>query len=76
MPFLSGRLTCWRFRVKGRGAPRSFSADQLDQLHNHRMGTQRQASADGVQAGWVVAILALCHWVQARGERKLVIQGG
>jgi ABC-2 type transport system permease protein len=30
----------------------------------------------GVQAGWVVAILALCHWVQARGERKLVIQGG
>jgi len=30
----------------------------------------------GVQAGWVVAILALCRWVQARGERKLVIQGG
>jgi len=30
----------------------------------------------GVQAGWVAAILALCHWVQARGERKLVIQGG
>ena len=30
----------------------------------------------GVQAGWVVAILALCRWVQACGERKLVIQGG
>jgi ABC-2 type transport system permease protein len=30
----------------------------------------------GVQAGWVVAVLALCRWVQARGERKLVIQGG
>jgi ABC-2 type transport system permease protein len=30
----------------------------------------------GVQGGWVVTILALCHWVQARGERKLVIQGG
>jgi ABC-2 type transport system permease protein len=30
----------------------------------------------GVQAGWVVAILALCRWVQGRGERKLVIQGG
>jgi hypothetical protein len=29
-----------------------------------------------VQAGWVVAILALCRWMQARGERKLVIQGG
>ncbi len=30
----------------------------------------------GVQAGWVVALLALCHWVQRRGERTLVIQGG
>ncbi|MFO0966459.1 MAG: hypothetical protein U0793_12860 [Gemmataceae bacterium] len=61
MPFLSGRLTCWRFRVKGR-APRSFGPDQLDQLHNHRMGTQRQVSADGVQAGWV----ALDHILDTR----------
>jgi len=30
----------------------------------------------GVQAGWVVALLTLCRWVQRRGERKLVIQGG
>jgi ABC-2 type transport system permease protein len=30
----------------------------------------------GVQAGWVVALLFLCCWVQRRGERKLVIQGG
>jgi ABC-2 type transport system permease protein len=30
----------------------------------------------GVQAGWVVALLVLCRWVQRRGERKLVIQGG
>ena len=30
----------------------------------------------GVQAAWVVMILAICHWVQGRGERKLVIQGG
>ena len=30
----------------------------------------------GVQAGWVVTLLALCRWVQRRGERKLVIQGG
>jgi len=29
-----------------------------------------------IQAGWVVALLALCRWVQSRGERKLVIQGG
>jgi ABC-2 type transport system permease protein len=36
----------------------------------------QQLALLGVQAGWVVAILALCRWVQARGERKLVIQGG
>ena len=30
----------------------------------------------GVQAAWVVALLTLCRWVQRRGERKLVIQGG
>ena len=30
----------------------------------------------GVQAVWVVAILTLCRRVQARGERKLVVQGG
>jgi ABC-2 type transport system permease protein len=30
----------------------------------------------GVQAGWVTALLALCSWVQRRGERKMVIQGG
>lgn len=30
----------------------------------------------GVQAGWGVAILTVCRWVQSRGERKLVIQGG
>jgi viologen exporter family transport system permease protein len=30
----------------------------------------------GVQAARVVVLLALCRWVQKRGERKLVIQGG
>jgi ABC-2 type transport system permease protein len=30
----------------------------------------------GVQAAWVVAIVALCRRVQALGERKLVVQGG
>ena len=29
-----------------------------------------------VQAAWAAAILALCRWVQRRGERKLVVQGG
>ena len=30
----------------------------------------------GVQAGWVVVMLAVCRWVQRQGERKLVVQGG
>jgi ABC-2 type transport system permease protein len=29
-----------------------------------------------VQACWVIAMLTLCHWVQRRGEVKLVVQGG
>ena len=29
-----------------------------------------------VQASWVAAMLTLCRWVQRRGERKLVVQGG
>jgi ABC-2 type transport system permease protein len=41
-----------------------------------RGSTGRQLGLLAVQAGWVVAILALCRWAQARGERKLVIQGG
>ena len=29
-----------------------------------------------VQALWAVAIIALCRYVQRRGERKVVVQGG
>ena len=47
----------------------------LDVLVERGAAGQQLASL-GVQAGWVVAILSLCRWVQARGERKLVIQGG
>jgi ABC-2 type transport system permease protein len=36
----------------------------------------QQAALLAVQTGWVIAILALCRWVQRRGERKLVVQGG
>jgi ABC-2 type transport system permease protein len=35
-----------------------------------------QALLLAVQAGWAVAILALSRWVERRGERKLVVQGG
>ena len=41
-----------------------------------RGSVAQQLALLGVQDGWVVAILALCRWVQACGERKLVIQGG
>lgn len=72
MPFLSGRLTCWRFRVKGR-APRTLGPDQLERLHANRMGTQKQVSADGVQVGWI----ALDHILDTRFEQaKNVINDG
>jgi len=35
-----------------------------------------QALRLAVQAGWAVAVLALCRWVQWHGEKKLVVQGG
>lgn len=36
----------------------------------------QQTALLAVQAGWVITILCLCRWVQRRGERKLVVQGG
>jgi viologen exporter family transport system permease protein len=35
-----------------------------------------QGAMLAVQAGWVIAMLAVCRWVQRCGERKLVVQGG
>jgi viologen exporter family transport system permease protein len=35
-----------------------------------------QAGLLAVQAGWAMAMLAVCRWVQRRGEHKLVVQGG
>ncbi len=35
-----------------------------------------QALLLAVQAGWAVAMLALCRWVERQGEKKLVVQGG
>src|SRR5262245_60293603 len=51
MGFLSGRVTCTRFRVSGR-TPRSFGPQHLEQLAAHAIGKQRVASADGSLAGW------------------------
>ncbi|MCI0640400.1 MAG: hypothetical protein L0Y72_29805 [Gemmataceae bacterium] len=52
MPFLSGRLTCMRFKVTGRG-PRSFGPDHVDKLAAHAIGKQRVVSAEGTQVGWI-----------------------
>ncbi|MSQ93348.1 MAG: hypothetical protein EXR98_02190 [Gemmataceae bacterium] len=52
MGFLSGRVTCMRFRVSGR-PPRTFGTEFLDQLAANAIGKQRVASSDGSQAGWI-----------------------
>lgn len=51
MGFLSGRLTFARYRVLGR-SPGQFGPEHLDALEAHAIGKQRQATADGVEAGW------------------------
>src|ERR1041385_201284 len=52
MGFLSGRVTCMRFRVSGR-PPRGFSTDDLERLANAAIGKQRVQSGDGSQTGWI-----------------------
>lgn len=51
MGFFSGRVTFARFRVKGR-AVRQFGPEHLERLAAHAAGSQRLASADGVEIGW------------------------
>src|SRR4051794_18480452 len=51
MSFLSGRLAFARFRVSG-APPRAFGADKLEKLQANAFGSQRLASADGVEVGW------------------------
>jgi len=50
--FLTGRVTCMRFRVSGR-PPRTFSTEDLSRLADNAIGRQRAASSDGSQAGWI-----------------------
>jgi hypothetical protein len=49
--YFSGRVTFARFRVRGR-SPRQFRPEHLEKLAAHAIGKQRQATADGVEAGW------------------------
>jgi ABC-2 type transport system permease protein len=41
-----------------------------------RVDTLGQLELIALQLGWAVVILALAWWVQRRGERRLVVQGG
>lgn len=50
--FLTGRCTFQRFRPQ-RHRRVSFNESHLQQLQEHRIGQQRMASADGIEAGWV-----------------------
>jgi len=52
MGFLTGRVSCSRFRVLGR-SPRQFGQEHIDQLAEHAIGSQRIASGDGTQSGWI-----------------------
>lgn len=51
MGFLSGRVGFARFRVSG-SPPRSFGPDKIQKLAERAIGTQKLASADGVESGW------------------------
>ncbi|MES2793963.1 MAG: hypothetical protein V4719_30395 [Planctomycetota bacterium] len=51
MGFLSGRITCERFRVVSDG-PRQFAPEHLDILIKHAIG-QIEATGDGAQVGFL-----------------------
>jgi hypothetical protein len=51
MGFLSGRVSFARYRVRGR-SPGTFGPKHLEKLADHTVGTQKIASADGVEVGW------------------------
>lgn len=52
MGFLSGRVSCLRFRFTGQ-SPRQFGPDQLEQLAQQVHGQQRLANPDGSVIGWI-----------------------
>jgi hypothetical protein len=51
MSFFTGRVSFLRFKVNG-PSPGLFGEEHLRRLQAHRIGTQRLAAADGVEAGW------------------------
>ena len=51
MGFFTGRLSYLRFKVTG-AEPGMFGPDHLERLERNRIGIQRVAAADGIEAGW------------------------
>jgi hypothetical protein len=51
MAFFTGRLSYLRFKVSG-AAPGMFGTEHLERLEKNRIGIQRVAAADGIEAGW------------------------
>ncbi len=51
MAFFTGRLSYLRFKVTG-PAPGTFGPEHLERLERNRIGIQRIAAADGIEAGW------------------------
>ena len=51
MAFFTGRLSYLRFKVSG-AAPGTFGPEHLERLEKNRIGIQRVAAADGIEAGW------------------------
>lgn len=52
MGFFNGRISFTRFKVSGRG-PGVFGSDQLESLASHAIGTQKTATMDGTEVGWI-----------------------
>lgn len=51
MPFLNGTVSFSRFRIAG-GGPKRLDENLLDKLRQHRIGNDRVARSDHVEAGW------------------------
>src|SRR4051812_29642513 len=51
MSFLTGRITCLRYKVSG-AAPSLFGPEHLEQLTAAAIGKQKVLQGDGTVSGW------------------------
>lgn len=66
MSFFQGRISTLRFQVTG-AAPELFGPDVLDLLRKNAIGTQKMASADGIESGWTAGVLGQMQAWLGRG---------